>query len=411
MRAPEVAGSVRLVMRAAPTEPFSFLHFQGDRFGGPYLHLGALGEFGAYERAIHNASRFLFLAENPHRVRVSLDLNLVVGSTELGLTTPRVDRVLPQPPLHLYRRQQAEMFPSEPDDKGNLYAKGRALLFDLVDSGGRSKALQQAIQKGVGPTTAAGLTLVSSLSELGGSLADDEQLGLRGPSARRDEVVLTPAFGEHLLYTYGLVAKPKSIRVKGVVRMADRDANRYTLKTEAGRVRLEAPPLFFGPLGKNLTSEKPFPIEVRGVGYYRGKKLWKIVAEDFIAAPRITLKENATSSIDSQLSDLGRLAAGWGDVGDELAPSAEFLAHARSVLAMFCADYEVPAPFLYPTEEGTVRAEWPGAAWNVAMEIGDDLKIFFVQRAGGSEAFVRRFPLTEAREGGKLVAEKLEVEP
>ena len=71
-------------------------------------------------------------------------------------------------------------------------------------------------------------------------------------------------------------------------------------------------------------------------------------------------------SVVDQLSSLGRLEAGWFD-GEGPAYDTASLGRARNILEPLVASFGLPNPFVYPTPDGEIRAEWPARAWDVVL--------------------------------------------
>lgn len=73
------------------------------------------------------------------------------------------------------------------------------------------------------------------------------------------------------------------------------------------------------------------------------------------------------TAIDLQIQSLRGLGPGWFDA--ESSPlSDEGLTWLSSLLVPFLPGFELPTPYLYPTPEGHVRAEWSARHWDVYAE-------------------------------------------
>jgi len=64
-----------------------------------------------------------------------------------------------------------------------------------------------------------------------------------------------------------------------------------------------------------------------------------------------------TAEMRATLAELGALARGWLDGGGEALPPFG-VAWLSDVLAAAMDEHRMPRPYLYPTEEGGVQAEW-----------------------------------------------------
>lgn len=68
--------------------------------------------------------------------------------------------------------------------------------------------------------------------------------------------------------------------------------------------------------------------------------------------------------VPEQFASLARLQPGWLD-GEGTAYQSDQLRAVENVLTCLISDYQLPCPYIYPTPEGEVRAEWPGPVWEV----------------------------------------------
>lgn len=81
------------------------------------------------------------------------------------------------------------------------------------------------------------------------------------------------------------------------------------------------------------------------------------------------MTELASAPLDvaAQLTDLAKLEDGWFD-GDGLAPDRVALAWLAERFER-CWPRDLPSPYLYPTVEGGVQAEWPLPPYDVSLEV------------------------------------------
>lgn len=70
--------------------------------------------------------------------------------------------------------------------------------------------------------------------------------------------------------------------------------------------------------------------------------------------------------VDVQLESLRAIEPGW---FDESSPAYEptSLMWLSKVLTALIDAFQLPRPFIYPTPEGWVRAEWSGAVWELIV--------------------------------------------
>ncbi len=74
-------------------------------------------------------------------------------------------------------------------------------------------------------------------------------------------------------------------------------------------------------------------------------------------------------SIHARLTELGALPP-----GDGAAPGVEAVEWVRALLVEAIA-LGLPLPYLYPTLEGTVQAEWDVEGWGISTDLGHKAKV------------------------------------
>jgi hypothetical protein len=76
--------------------------------------------------------------------------------------------------------------------------------------------------------------------------------------------------------------------------------------------------------------------------------------------------------IAEQLAALQRLDAGWLD-GSGPAYSVASLGRAREILEPLVMSFGLPTPYVYPTPDGEIRAEWPASEWDVVLTFNPEV--------------------------------------
>lgn len=79
-------------------------------------------------------------------------------------------------------------------------------------------------------------------------------------------------------------------------------------------------------------------------------------------------REAHVEDVESRLKEFEDLEHGWLDGKHGEVPSKEGLDWVRGILLALMASYKVPLPYLYPTPEGGVQAEWSFKPWEVSAE-------------------------------------------
>jgi hypothetical protein len=99
---------------------------------------------------------------------------------------------------------------------------------------------------------------------------------------------------------------------------------------------------------------------------------------------------SCSEPIASQVSSLAKLEPGWFD-GDGTAYDPVQLAWVSEQLAAVVSRCQLPGPYVYPTPEGDVRAEWSTAHWEVSVSfVLDTREARLFAASVDSDEFVER---------------------
>lgn len=381
--------------RDVPSDPevFAALRFIGRRFEDHLLRVEVMSELVAYRELVLWASRLLFFIDNPKRQRVRLaPFDLVLADVKEGSTMPVLALVEPPPALD---GRQATLFADEwQTEQKQLFQRARDELMQVVQSG--KGMLEHAFKDGAPePQHSAGLGLLQGFQNFGRSLLDDEAIGL---NVAKSEVQYTAQKGRRLAERYvGEYEKPTTIR--GSVRAANRDTSTFQVKRADGSVAsVFVPPLFFRVGARTMTEiADEQSVEVEGLGLFKNGQLRRVQAERVSLIPdtAFALRETPTTPVVEQLRDLRALKDGWHD-GEGVAPKPEVIDGAADVLSFLEETFSVPLPFLYPTFDGAVRAEWSGPAWHVVLEMRDKDAHLIATAFTGPQTFERTESIDKA---------------
>jgi hypothetical protein len=117
------------------------------------------------------------------------------------------------------------------------------------------------------------------------------------------------------------------------------------------------------------------------------------------------------TSVDEQLDALRVLSPGW---FDEASPAFEggALEWAAKLLRGLVDAFQLPNPYLYPTPEGNIRAEWSTPSWEVSLEMSPTSKRADALATRLDSDEVRGYPVATVEPGaesrlGKFLSEYL----
>lgn len=107
--------------------------------------------------------------------------------------------------------------------------------------------------------------------------------------------------------------------------------------------------------------------------------------------------------VPEQVDSLEGLQDGWLD-GEGLAFSDDALAWSSRLLESIVNGFELSTPHIYPTPEGSVRAEWSRPLWEISAELDWSRKSSEVRavRLDADEVIERSFALGEAGQEVRL---------
>ncbi|MCK6682548.1 MAG: hypothetical protein L6R30_09045, partial [Thermoanaerobaculia bacterium] len=160
------------------------------------------------------------------------------------------------------------------------------------------------------------------------------------------------------------------VHLVGEVRAADKDTEGFFLRVAGGaRVQVKALPLFFPVALKSL--QESALVRVRGTGVFDadGTLLRVTSATDVSSAEEgdeVTTKGGCGIPVLQQIEALGALQPGWYD-SESPAYETENLGWLEKLLEGLLDGFNLPVPYVYPTPEGRVRIEWPGAHQEIVV--------------------------------------------
>ena len=371
-------GSVRLFSIIMPRSPFATLVFRGKRFDEAAMPLEALPELAAYRDLLAAVARELFLAENPGRVRLpkgfSSSFRLSLARVEQGSAVPIVERELPEPQL-------VAGF--------DFFDRAR----DEVASAIQAAASNAAMPSWLTPSVTAKFT------SFGRTLKDDEVVVL-APAGKRDGAEYSRHVRRRILLA-GQGTYEEDVDLVGLVRAADADQDSFQIRLGDDR-RIPAR-VSSGFLTQVLQAfERDTPIRVTGTGVYDAEdRLLRIAqATDIAIAEEGDIPSSRPGcriSVPEQVQSLGALQDGWLD-GEGRAFSEEQLAWSANLLEGIVNGFELATPYIYPTPDGSVRAEWSRPLWEISAELDWARRHSEVRavRIDSDEMREGSFPLVEA---------------
>lgn len=335
-----------------PTEEeFAAPVLHGRRFDGHAIPLDVLKELETYQRLIVDVAKALFLQRHNERQRLpkgfEARLQLSLRQVEEGSAMPVLLRAKTEP-----LPGQATLLPLDPDD----FELARDLISDVVKSANDGAALPRKFPR----------ALLVRFNQFGRSLLPDESIELRASRQARG-----PSYN-HAIRKKLVLMEEKSISnpvdLEGRIFEANVEKGTFQVDTHQGKV----PGCFSKALEQQvataLKEHERLRVRLLGTGRFDAQDRLKEIEElDDI----LFLEEGQLSvhDLEVRVEELKQLQKGWldGDQGDPLDHSG--LEQVHALLAGLAEQEELPIPYLYPTVEGCLRAEWTVGTWELSAVI------------------------------------------
>ena len=348
------------------------------------MPLEALPELAAYSDLLAAVARELFFAEKPGGVRLPKgfadSFHLSLARIESGSAVPIVERDIPD----------AQLFPMF-----DLFDKAR----DEVAAAVLAVAVSTALPSWLNPNVAA------RFASFGRTLREDESVIL-APAGERQGAEYNRQIRRRILLA-GQGTYEEDVDLVGFVREADADQDSFEIRLgDDRRVPVRASPPLLSQVQRSF--QRDSPVRVSGIGVYdaEGKLLRVSQASDVSAAEEGDVASGRPGChipVAEQVDSLKGLQEGWLD-GEGLAFSSEALAWSSTLLASIVNGFELATPHIYPTPDGSVRAEWSRPQWEISAELDWSRKLSEVRavRLDADEMRERTFPLGEPGEEVRL---------
>lgn len=310
----------------------------GRRFDQHSLPLDLLKDFAALEEMLVEVAKRQYLAANPDRVRVPKGFT---KGLELHLTAVEDGSAVAVIALTF-----ATLCP--PSD-ANYFEQAKEQIVETI----------AAVSQGKPPALPA--ELLRYFDRFGRGLHDGEAMEFAHGNGQTAS--LTPATRERLLRASQAEQWTEEATLKGRIPAFDQSTNCFELELRDG-TKLKAP----------LLELHCKTVLEAAVGYRDGVL---VAIKGVIQRDRADRRKGFESiehitpldplDIETRLEELAQLQNGWLD-GKGLAPHPEGLCLLTQAFDEYFAA-NLPLPYLYPTAEGGIQAEWTLGDWEVSLEI------------------------------------------
>lgn len=373
--------------------PFAKLRFQGDRFGGAVFPVEALPELATYRDLVLEAAKSLWYADHQHRTNAPRGFEAAFGLLLVGIEAGSSMPVL----------ARTEVLPDAivgmtPDEAALYFEGGRRLVSDVVASASKKQALPFVSPR-----------LGQKFAAFGSKLHTAERVQLVDPGTASG-----PEF-THETRDWILEAIPtvydEDVEFIGEIVRADKVKNVFELGYDGTkRIPFDADPSLAAELLTWMRDDTI--VRIRGKATHRTIGGFQKLVVDSIAMVQQDLGEAVSAPcplpISVQLADLARLQDGWLD-GDGEAYDPTLLDRAKEIFESLVDLSGVDMPYVYPSPDGAIRAEWNHPDIDVVLVLdasGARLRLLAVDSTGSRES--RREQYDPDRKGLKALAASLE---
>ncbi len=325
-----------------PHAIFLDLVLSGARFDEGGVPVETLEEFRRYRALVVDVARTLFFEENPERKRVPRGFE---DQFELTLTAVREGSAI----------GQLSRLTSEPELPGmtvDLFERAREQI----------NACIEAVSKGEGIPADFPHEALRHFKSFGKTLRDGESMEFRRASEEEGPRLSKPV-RQQIVRSLGDEYEEETV-LSG--RLVDVDTKNGTFRVEDsvyGGVTCRLPRDDEQRVLQVHKSYRAVGLRVSGAGLFSSDGTLKIIQE-IDQIDDVDLGPDFQGRID----ELRKLEDGWLD-GNGFAPSAELFQRIDALLTEVIYEHNTYVPYLYPTPEGGIQAEWQFREGQVSVEI------------------------------------------
>lgn len=319
----------------------------GERFTGHAIPFEVLKNLAVLEDLVIEAAKWKYLEVHRSRQRVPRGFT---DGVALQLTEIREGSVIPVIMLTLMTTT-----PLMPEVGTHLtwFEQGREAILATV-----SAAEDQSPISGVLPPH-----LLGYFDQLGRYLRDGEALELDPDNPAKQARLTKESRRRILLQSDRIQELTEDVTLRGMVPEMDQEKMTFEFQVIAGqRVKATLEPQYLDTILEAFNGYRDNrKIAIRGIGRYnRNEKLLGLQAVE-----HASLLDELDPG--ARLNEFKVLRNGWLN-GKGIAPDHVQLDWLVDAFDRYYPD-ELPLPYLYPTAEGGVQAEWSIGIWEISLEI------------------------------------------
>lgn len=326
----------------------------GGRFNDGGIPLEVLPDLQALQDLVNDIARSEYLREHPNQRQVpsgfAQDLKLKLTAIAAGSAVAEISFVKATPAL-----PGVAGLPDETPQYETYARQAADKIHDVIDAGRSDQALPGDLPSG----------LRKHFRKLGQSLRGEERLEFESPGRSRP-TTLTPQTWKHLLERLRVQDECEQVTRRGRVPELDHDRRRFEFwPTGGSKITVSLPDSHRETLTRAFNGFwDEAKVSLTGQGIVSADD--KLVSLESIHDVKLLNRLD----MDAQLDDLGTLRDGWLDGDGAALDGAGLKWFSTKFAELYPA--ELPLPYLYPTPEGGLQAEWSLHGCKMDLEV--DLK-------------------------------------
>jgi len=324
--------------------PFLRPRLTGDRFEGHTIPLEFLKDLAVLNEMIVEVAKWEFLKANPDRKRsprgFTEGIELKLTGIDDGSAILVISLVVAATTLF-------------PPSSTTYFERAREAVVSAIRAAEQNQSITDYLPE----------KSLSYFDRMGRSLRDGESIEFTSPDCSTPARLTRETRRKLVLASSQVRELTEEYSVRGAVPEVDQEAMTFHIQlADGGKVRAPIAPQHLDTILEAFTSYKTrLRVLLQGIG--RLDRNGRLLSFDSVEHVSIL----DPLDIPARLDELRLLKAGWLD-GKGQAPSRKGL---DWISEAFGAHYpeELPLPYLYPTAEGGIQAEWSVGTVEVSLEI------------------------------------------
>lgn len=325
-----------------PVKPFISPHLTGKRFDDHTIPLELLEDFAAFEELLIEVAKWIYLKENNDRKRVprgfTNGISLKLASIEGGSSIPNI-----------IMAAAMGLFPTETN---SYFEKAKETIIQTISAAENNERVTDHIPE----------NLLGYFNRIGKHLKDDEAIDFSPDTNQR--AILTKSTRKKLvLASSEILEVTNSTNIKATISEVDKSRRTFTIFINPlHKITAQIQPQHSETIMEAFNNfEQNTKVFISGLGRFnKNDRL-----ESFESIEHISILDPL--DISERLDELLLLSDGW--------LNGEGIALEKSKVDWFANifnetyDTSLQLPYLYPTIEGGIQAEWTKDIFEITLKI------------------------------------------